>query len=67
MADDADTRPQKSRYVDNGWPASGEDDHPVSELAADRTGALSPFGDTTFPVPAEELPYIQPVTVINKS
>jgi hypothetical protein len=67
VADDADTRPQKSRYVDNGWPASGEDDHPVSELAADRTGALSPFGDTTFPVPAEELPYIQPVTVINKS
>jgi hypothetical protein len=67
VADDADTKPQKSRYVDNGWPASGEDDHPVSELAADRTGALSPFGDTTFPVPADELPYIQPVTVINKS
>jgi hypothetical protein len=67
VADDADTKPQKSRYVDNGWPAFGEDDHPVSELAADRTGALSPFGDTTFPVPADELPYIQPVTVINKS
>jgi hypothetical protein len=67
VADDADTKPQKSRYVDNGWPASGEGDHPVSELVADRTGALSPFGEITFPVPADELPYIQPVTVINKS
>ena len=35
-------------------------DHAVSELAADRTGALSPFGDMTFPLPAEELPYIAP-------
>jgi len=62
----ADKKP-KTRYVDNGWPASGdEDDHPVSELAADRTGALSPFGDLTFPLPADELPYTHPVTVINK-
>ena len=63
----ADNKPQKSRYVDNGWPTlDGEDDHAVSELAADRTGALSPFGDVTFPVPADELPYTHPVTVVNK-
>ncbi len=58
---------QKTHYVDNGWPAYTEgDDHAVSELAADRTGALSPFGDLTFPLPAEELPYTHPVTVVNR-
>jgi hypothetical protein len=66
VADNADSKPQKSRYIDNGWPAYGEDDHAISELAADRTGALSPFGEITFPVPAEQLPYTHPVTVINK-
>ena len=50
-----------------GWPATdGEDDHAISELAADRTGALSPFGDLTFPLPAEDLPYTHPVTVVNR-
>ncbi|SIM93504.1 Uncharacterised protein [Mycobacteroides abscessus subsp. abscessus] len=39
-------------------------EHAVSELAADRTGALSPFGDLEFPV--ESVPYVHPVTVINK-
>jgi len=63
----ADNKSQKSRYVDNGWPVSdGEDDHAISELAADRTGALSPFGDITFPVPAEDLPYTHPITVVNR-
>lgn len=66
MSGVADKKPQKSRYVDNGWPAGAEDDHAVSELATDRTGALSPFGDLTFPLPAEDLPYTHPVTVINK-
>ena len=66
MADNADTKPQKSRYVDNGWPATGGDDHPISELAADRTGALSPFGEVAFPLPADEIPYVHPVTVVNK-
>ena len=46
---------KKTRYVDNGWPTSDPDDHAVSELAADRTGALSPFGDITFPLPASDL------------
>jgi hypothetical protein len=63
----ADNNLQKTQYVDNGWPAlGGDDDHAVSELATDRTGALSPFGDITFPVPAEDLPYTHPITVVNK-
>ena len=66
MSGVADKKTQKTPYVDNGWPASDVDDHAVSELAADRTGALSPFGDLTFPLPAEDLPYTHPVTVINK-
>jgi hypothetical protein len=58
---------QKNRYVDPGWPeVNGEDDHAVSEAATDRTGALSPFGDLTFPLPADELPYTHPITVVNK-
>lgn len=56
----------KKQYVDNGWPEVAEGDHAVSELVSDRTGSLSPFGDVTFPLPAEDLPYIHPVTVVNK-
>ncbi len=59
---------KKVQYVDKGWPVfDGDgDDHAVSELATDRTGALSPFGDITFPLPADQLPYTHPVTVVNK-
>ncbi|MDV3129774.1 hypothetical protein M1247_33055 [Mycobacterium sp. 21AC1] len=58
---------KKKQYIDNGWPTITDgDDHAVSELATDRTGALSPFGDLTFPLPADELPYTHPVTVVNK-
>ena len=58
---------RKKQYVDPGWPASDvEDDHPISELAADRTGALSPFGELAFPLPADDLPYTHPVTVVNR-
>ncbi len=64
VADIAETN--KGRYVDNGWPTTDPDDHAVSELVADRTGSLSPFGDVTFPVPADTLPYVHPVTVVNK-
>lgn len=56
----------KTRYIDNGWPTRDPDDHPVSELASDRVGSLSPFGDLTFPVPASTLPYLHPVTTVNK-
>ncbi len=56
----------KARYVDNGWPTRDPEDHAVSELAADRVGALSPFGDLEFPLPAADLPYLHPVTVVNR-
>ena len=64
VADIAETK--RGRYVDNGWPTTDPDDHAVSELATDRTGALSPFGEVTFPLPATELPYVHPVTVVNR-
>jgi hypothetical protein len=51
--------------IDPNWPA--DDDHgkhPVSELVADRQGALSPYGDLTFPLP--DVGYVHPVTEINK-
>ncbi len=60
------TKTKGARYVDNGWPTTDPDDHAVSEVATDRTGALSPFGDIIFPVPADDLPYVHPVTVINR-
>ena len=62
----AEKKSQKKRYVDNGWPVLDGDGHAISELAADRTGALSPFGEVTLPLPADELPYMHPVTVINR-
>lgn len=62
-----DNKRQKNEYVDNGWPTGLDgDEHAISELAADRTGALSPFGDVRFPLPSDELPYTHPVTVVNK-
>ncbi len=64
VADIVETK--TGRYVDPGWPTTDPDDHAVSELVADRVGALSPFGETTFPLPADELPYLHPVTVVNK-
>jgi hypothetical protein len=66
MVDVADKKAQKTHYVDNGWPTTNPDDHAVSELACDRTGALSPFGDLVFPLPADELPYVHPVTDVNR-
>jgi len=55
----------KKRYVDNGWPET-DGEPAVSELRTDRAGALSPFGDLVFPVPSDELPYLHPVTVVNR-
>lgn len=62
MADIVDKR----RYVDKGWPEVGPDEHAVSELATDRAGALSPFGEVEFPLPSDDLPYVHPVTVVNR-
>ena len=56
-------QPARSVRIDPAWPNVP---HPVSEVAATLQGALSPFGDVEFPVPAEELPYEHPVTKINK-
>ncbi|MEB3050417.1 hypothetical protein KV112_11830 [Mycolicibacter sp. MYC123] len=55
----------KKQYVDNGWPET-DGEPAVSELRTDRAGALSPFGDIVFPVPSEDLPYLHPVTVVNR-
>jgi hypothetical protein len=66
VADNLESNGLMGRYVDNGWPTTDPDDHAVSELATDRTGALSPFGEVTFPVPADDLPYVHPVTVVNR-
>jgi hypothetical protein len=57
----------KKSYVDNGWPKMADGDHAVTELSSARSGGLSPYGeDTEFPVPAEQLPYMHPNTVINR-
>jgi hypothetical protein len=57
----------KPDRIDPEWPSgASEREHPVSELASDRQGSLSPFGDEPFPLPAESLPYEHPVTVINR-
>jgi hypothetical protein len=55
---------KKKARIDPTWPQVGEGEHPVSELAADRQGALSPFGDVVFPL--ESVPYVHPETEINK-
>jgi len=62
----AEGRAGKIRYVDNGWPTTDPDDHAVSELVTDRTGALSPFGELAFPLPTDDLPYLHPVTDVNR-
>jgi hypothetical protein len=57
---------RRSERVDPHWPETPDGSHPVSELASDLQGALSPFGEVTFPLAAEKLPYRHPVTKINK-
>jgi len=57
---------RRTERIDPHWPSTPDGKPPVSELASSHQGALSPFGDVTFPLPADELPYRHPVTVINK-
>lgn len=57
---------KSTRWVDPSWPKLPEGEHAVSELASTVAGGLSPFGDVEFPLPAEDLPYIHPTTVINR-
>lgn len=58
---------KRGKGVDPTWPDSADGDHPVTELNADRQGALSPFGEIEFPLPSGSVPYHHPTTVINKS
>ncbi|NYH79126.1 hypothetical protein FHR84_002460 [Actinopolyspora biskrensis] len=60
----ADANKSKNERIDPEWPHEGE--HPVSEFLADRQGAMSPFGDVTFPLSEGALPYEHPHTEINK-
>ena len=52
--------------VDPTWPQTPDGESPVSEFASDRQGPPSPFGDLTFPLPQDSVPYEHPVTEINK-
>lgn len=52
--------------IDPAWPRDPDGKSPVSELASDRQGSLSPFGDVSFPLPEGSVPYEHPVTRINK-
>jgi hypothetical protein len=58
---------KRTDRIDPTWPSCSEEDHPVSELASPIQGALSPFGEVTFPLPADQLPYQHPDTEINRS
>lgn len=60
----ANAKKVKQDRIDPTWPQFGDDDKAVTEGATDRQGALSPFGDITFPV--ETVPYVHPETKINK-
>lgn len=59
----AKTDDRKNTRIDPTWPEAPDGDHPVSEVASGMQGALSPFGDTTFPL--ESVPYEHPETEIN--
>ena len=55
---------ERSKGVDPNWPDLPEGQHPVNELSTHGQGALSPFGEVEFPLPA--VPYMHPVTIINR-
>jgi hypothetical protein len=59
-----DTVAERTRRIDPTWPDLPDGAHPVTELAAPLQGSLSPFGDVEFPL--DEVPYVHPVTEINK-
>lgn len=58
---------KRTDRIDPTWPSWSEEDVPVSELAAPIQGALSPFGEISFPLPPEEVPYQHPRTEINRN
>lgn len=57
----------RTERIDPHWPQDDDNgQHPVSEIAADRQGALSPYGDLTFPLSSADLGYDHPTTEINR-
>jgi hypothetical protein len=59
--DDAAVSPRQDPW----WPEV-DGGHPVTELMAPTQGAPSPYGETEFPLPADQLGYEHPVTEINR-
>ncbi len=57
-------KPSVQSRIDPTWPDLPDGEHPVSELASPVQGSLSPFGDIEFPL--AEVPYVHPVTEINR-
>ena len=53
-------KPARPGRVDPTWPDLPDGEHPISELAADRQGSLSPFGDIEFPLPIQATGYVHP-------
>jgi hypothetical protein len=60
----ANGKNENSDRIDPSWPQVGDGSKAVTEGATDRQGALSPFGEVTFPLDA--VPYVHPETKINK-
>jgi hypothetical protein len=56
----ASTAPRLPEQYQPRSQSSGDDDFAVSELVSDAAGAHSPFGETVFPMPVNELDYIHP-------
>ncbi|GGM43493.1 hypothetical protein GCM10012275_13090 [Longimycelium tulufanense] len=57
---------RRTERTDPTWPDLPNGENPVTELASPLQGALSPYGEVTFPLPSDELPYRHPVTEINR-
>ncbi|WP_293954553.1 hypothetical protein [uncultured Corynebacterium sp.] len=59
---------EKKGFVDPAWPDHNPSEgHVVTELIGQFAGAFSPWGDhNEFPVPAEQIGYVHPVTRINR-
>lgn len=66
-AGDVDEDAESHHRHDSGWPELPSGEHAVTELSSTRSGGLSPFGEVVqLPLPAEDLPYVHPITVPNR-
>jgi hypothetical protein len=57
-------KPSHPGRIDPHWQDLPDGEHPVTEFTCASQGSLSPFGDLEFPL--DEVPYVHPVTEINK-